>query len=131
MSAILADTHAFVRYLFQPNLLSKKAAVAFDQSLQAEGCIYLSSISLVELYYLIEKKRLSKEVLSGLKIKIAEGIFKIVPLDYDITNAIPKIPRSIVADMPDRIIAATAFSLKIPLITADHQIRKTTVNTIW
>ena len=34
--------------------------------------------------------------------------------------------------MPDRIIAATALSLGLPLVTADTEIRKlTNITTIW
>ena len=43
-----------------------------------------------------------------------------------------QIPRDVVPDMPDRIIAATAFYLKLPLVTRDMQIQAlTTIQTIW
>jgi len=41
-----------------------------------------------------------------------------------------QIPREIVPDMPDRIIAATALQLQLPLISCDSKIRKV-LNTIW
>jgi predicted nucleic acid-binding protein len=37
-----------------------------------------------------------------------------------------------VPDMPDRIIAATALNLNLPLVTHDHKILATSViQTIW
>ncbi len=33
--------------------------------------------------------------------------------------------------MPDRIIAATALHLGLPLVTRDHRIRASSVTTIW
>jgi predicted nucleic acid-binding protein len=38
----------------------------------------------------------------------------------------------VVPDMPDRIIAATALSLSLPLVTRDAKIQAvTTIQTIW
>jgi len=36
-----------------------------------------------------------------------------------------------VPDLPDRIIAATALSHNLPLVTADHKIRASRIPTIW
>ncbi len=41
------------------------------------------------------------------------------------------IPRDQVPDMPDRIIAATAAHLGVPLISRDGKIRASSVTTIW
>jgi predicted nucleic acid-binding protein len=41
------------------------------------------------------------------------------------------IPRADVPDMPDRLIAATATSLGVPLISRDGRIRASAVHTIW
>ena len=40
-------------------------------------------------------------------------------------------PRDVVPDMPDRIIAATAVHLGLPLITRDERIRSAGIKTIW
>lgn len=53
-------------------------------------------------------------------------------LNPAVAQAVKQIPRAVVADMPDRIIAATALSLGLPLVTADTEIRKlTNITTIW
>jgi predicted nucleic acid-binding protein len=43
-----------------------------------------------------------------------------------------RIDRSIVPDMPDRIIAATSMALKVPVLTKDSRLKAlTTIETIW
>ena len=55
-----------------------------------------------------------------------------VSLNQKITEDLEKIPRATVPDMPDRLIAATAFSLNLPLVSKDHKIQKlTNVTVIW
>lgn len=55
----------------------------------------------------------------------------IAPVDAFVADALDKIPRSIVPDMPDRIIAATAFQLNLPLVTRDRRLQSVGINTIW
>ena len=47
------------------------------------------------------------------------------------TQAIAQIPLETVPEMPDRIIAATALYLNIPLVTKDSKIQAANVQTIW
>ena len=46
-------------------------------------------------------------------------------------TALQSIPRDSVPDMPDRIVAATAKRLVLPLISRDRKIRLADVDTIW
>jgi len=41
------------------------------------------------------------------------------------------VPRAEVPDMPDRIIAATALHLGLPLISRDRKIQLAGLQTIW
>ena len=53
-------------------------------------------------------------------------------LDRNITETIKQIDRATVPDMPDRIIAATALYLDIPLVSCDSKIQNlTSVSIIW
>jgi predicted nucleic acid-binding protein len=52
-------------------------------------------------------------------------------LTGEVVEAMRRIPRGAVPDMPDRIIAATAVSLGIPVISRDGQIRASYLQTIW
>ena len=66
------------------------------------------------------------------EITTPESSFSIVPLTLEVVQSLQRIPRVQVPDMPDRIIAATAHSLNIPLITCDHKILACpAIQTIW
>lgn len=58
MAAIVADTHAAVWYLLNAPNLSTRARDAMDEASDAGDPIYVSSISVVEIIYLVEKGRL-------------------------------------------------------------------------
>jgi predicted nucleic acid-binding protein len=56
---------------------------------------------------------------------------EIVPLDAEVVRAVRRIPAAAIPEMPDRIIAATALHLNLPLVTRDTKIRGAGLNTIW
>ena len=53
------------------------------------------------------------------------------PVDRSIIPSLAAIDRSEIPDMPDRIIAATALHLGVPVISRDGKIRASAVRTIW
>ena len=56
----------------------------------------------------------------------------VTALDRNIAEKLNLIDRATVPDMPDRIIAATALHLAIPLVTRDNKIQNLTIiQTIW
>jgi PIN domain nuclease of toxin-antitoxin system len=56
----------------------------------------------------------------------------VLPVDERIVDCLRDIPRDLVPDMPDRIIAATAMSVALPLISCDRRIRSVQgLNVIW
>lgn len=133
MSAIVSDTHALLWYFLDPTRLSVPAVGAFDQVAQSGDAVYVSAISLIEIAYLVEKGRFS-EADWGFFLSLfggAAGRFAIAPVDGAIAEAIRRIPRDSVPDMPDRIIAATALVLDLPLVTRDRRIRSAGLTTIW
>lgn len=64
---------------------------------------------------------------------LAAGLSGLVvaPLTIAVVDALARIARSDVPEMADRIIAATAFHMGLPLITKDHQIQRAGIQTIW
>ncbi|MEQ9621315.1 PIN domain-containing protein [Coleofasciculus chthonoplastes] len=57
---------------------------------------------------------------------------ELIPIDIDIASAIATINRDTAPDMPDRIIAATALTLHLPLVTRDAKIQQAlNIQTIW
>ncbi|NJN65361.1 MAG: type II toxin-antitoxin system VapC family toxin [Chloroflexaceae bacterium] len=133
MSAVLADTHAVVWYLGTPGKLTAAATAALDGATQAGAPIYVASISVIEVLYLVEKGRLLPLALARLLNALDDPHSGLVPvtLDLAIVQAMPRIAYTAVPEMPDRIIAATALYLGVPLVTRDLRIRASGITTIW
>ena len=133
MNAVVVDTHAAVWYLLNARSLSPDARKAMDEAAQAGEPVYVSGISLVEVVYLVEKGRLPAVVLDRLTSALSgsDSGFVIAPVDQPVALAVRQISREIVPDMPDRIIAATALHLGLPLVTRDSAIGKAGIKTIW
>ncbi|MFP4439679.1 MAG: type II toxin-antitoxin system VapC family toxin [Chloroflexaceae bacterium] len=133
MSAVLADTHTIVWYLATPARLSANAVQALDGATQAGVPIYVATMSVVEVTYLVEKGRLQPPTLVRLRHALADPVSGLVAvaLDLAVAQALAAIPRTAVPELPDRIIAATALHLTIPLVTRDQRIRASGVTTIW
>jgi len=121
MPSVVADTHTMIWYIFELPRLSAAALTALEQAVNEGNFIYFSAITIVEISYLIERGRLAGEVLTRV-LNAADdptvGIL-LAPLDRNISATIQQIDRVTVPDMPDRIIAATALSLGLPLVTCD------------
>ena len=133
MSACVADTHTLIWYVLNDPRLSPTAKIAMLNTAAAGDSVFVPTISLVEIVYLIEKRRFPQALLQRIVAILNDplGELKPVSLDENIAQSLQQIPRDIVPDMPDRIIAATALHLNLPLITADHQIQASGIHTIW
>jgi PIN domain nuclease of toxin-antitoxin system len=130
MKSVVADTHAALWFLEDDDRLSRPALTALDGVRQ----ILLPTICLVEITYLIEKRRLDPAVMPRLLAELENPgtTLALADLDFGIVLALQDIPRCDVPDMPDRIIAATALHHRLPLVTCDRAIRScTSVETIW
>lgn len=132
-TAVLADTHAIVWYLSESPQLSATALNTLDQAVQAGTYNYVAAITMVELAYLVEREKLAEGNLNSLAahLEADDSVLRLAPLDGGVARALRRIPRSAVPDMPDRIIAATALHLQVPLVTRDSRIRAAPVSTIW
>jgi len=130
---VVLDTHAIVWYLSRSDQLSAVALHKIERSVQAGESVFLSAISLGELIYLSEKGRLPPSALVKLEeeLQAADSSMVVVPLDSAVAEAVAQISRSAVPDMPDRIIAATAAHLGVPLVTRDRQVQAAGIDTIW
>jgi PIN domain nuclease of toxin-antitoxin system len=133
MSDVVADTHALVWYLEDSPRLGPKARSAFDACDRGGGVVYVPTICLVEIIYLQDKGRIRADLSSELDAALQAGNTSLVPaaLSLDVVKSLVHVPRSDVPDMPDRIIAATAVHLGVPLISRDRKLELSNIQTIW
>jgi len=133
MPDLVTDTHGLIWYLEDSPRLGPAARDAFDACDRGEGVVYVPTICLVEIVYLQEKGRIPVELKAQLDAALraeATGLI-LADLTPEIADAVARVPRSDVPDMPDRIIAATAVHLGLPLISRDRAIQLSDVETIW
>ena len=132
MPDLVIDTHIAIWALTEPQMLSVDAKAALVAA-EANGLILVSSMTLIELVYLTEKGKVAADILTLLRDALDDvtTAFRLYDIDRDVADAVALIPRAIVPDMPDRIIAATALHLHLPLVTADHKIHASGIQTIW
>jgi PIN domain nuclease of toxin-antitoxin system len=133
MGPPVGDTHVVLWYLSAVHLLSP-AALAWLRSAESIGApIYVSTISLIETSYVVEKNRIPRTSRENLYRALNDPASLLVPfpVGLEVAEAVVRIPRDLVPDMPDRIIAATALHLGLPLITRDEKIRAANIQTVW
>lgn len=133
MIVAVADTHVAIWFLYANDRLSTQAKGFVLHAALTGRQIGIAAISIAEIVYLVEKARLLPTVFDDLRAALDDPLhaFKEVPVTAAIADAMRTIPRAQVPDMPDRIIAATAVHLGVPLISRDGRIRASAVETIW
>lgn len=133
MADAVTDTHALIWYLEDSPRLSAAANRVFDECDRGESVIYIPTVCLVEIVYLQERGRISPDLRTQLDAELQAGTSGLVLFDLtvEVVNALARIPPASVPDMPDRIIAATALHLNLPLISKDRRMPLTGLNLIW
>jgi len=130
---IVLDTHAWVWFISNPELLSERAKRYLDAAVE-EKAIMISSISVWEVALLIAKKRLILTLELNDWIAKSEMLpfFKFIPVDNSVAIKSVNLPQPLHSDPADRIIIATAISLGAPIVTKDEKILNySQVQTIW
>lgn len=129
----VADTHTVVWYLYADKRLSANAQAFITNTLSSGDEIGIASITLVEIVYLIERQRIAVETLTTLasELESSHSVFAEIPLNLSIIRTLTLVDRNQIPELPDRIIAASALHLNIPIISRDHKIQSSAIQTIW
>jgi PIN domain nuclease of toxin-antitoxin system len=133
MIAGVADTHAALWYLFGDPRLSASAKLYFETAAQARRKVALSAVSLAEIVYLVEKGRIRASAYGDLRnaLQNPRHVLQEAHVTAGVIDAMLRVARADVPDMPDRIVAATALHLGVPVISRDGQIRASGIQTVW
>jgi PIN domain nuclease of toxin-antitoxin system len=133
MRDAVTDTHGLIWYLEDSPRLGSEARAVFDACDRGKIVVYVPTICLVEITYLQEKGRIPVDLKAKLDTELQAGTTGLIlaSLTPEVADAVAHVPRSDVPDMPDRIIAATAVHLGLPLISRDRAIQLSAVETVW
>lgn len=118
---ILLDTHILVWLLIAPERLSTKSRKAILAA-RKSGPLALSAISLWEIAWLAENKRIDIDVSVETFVKKCASYVQVLPISTEIAVRSAQFPNSYPKDPQDRIIGATAIVEEIRLLTHDTRI---------
>jgi PIN domain nuclease of toxin-antitoxin system len=125
----LADTVTIIRHFSGAGRIGRRAKSILEGVENGEHHMFLSTISLVEILYLSEKKRITINLGESLEMMDESTNYSIVDLTPDIVKFAENI---VFPDIFDRLIISTAQYLGAPLLTSDRAIRnRDLVETIW
>lgn len=133
MIMAVADTHATIWYVFGDPRLSALARQPFEQAAALGQTIGIPAIVFAEIVYLAEKQRIPANTFRRLSALLDEpqGVLDEVVFTRHMADHMQQIARTAIPELPDRMIAATALHLGVPLITRDHKIQSAGLPTIW
>jgi PIN domain nuclease of toxin-antitoxin system len=128
-NSYVTDTHSLIWYFTENPRLSRKALKVFEKTVK-EGTIIVPTVVLAEIMFIAKKGRITMTFSETVqRLEVSEN-FVITPLDLDILNTADKIGHDL--EMHDRLIAATALFLDVPLITKDEVIKGSGIcKVIW
>ncbi|MBW2066115.1 MAG: PIN domain-containing protein [Deltaproteobacteria bacterium] len=125
----LADTVTIIRHFSGAGRIGKEARLVLEGVEKGESHLFLSTVLLVEILYLAEKKRIGINLQDSLSTIGGSKNYSVV----DLTSSIVSLAAGIkYPEIFDRLIISTAKYLDVPLITSDRTIMKTgLIKTIW
>ena len=120
MNSYVTDTQALVKFMMGKKVINEKCHQVYRSADKGDSTIIIPAIVLMEMLYLFEKNRIDVGLLQAEELFKSQN-YQFEPLSFDILKT-----ASVIRDIPelhDRLIAATASYLGLPLITNDPEIR--------
>ena len=120
MDSLVTDTQALVKFMMGKKVINDRSHRAFLSADKAESIIIIPAIVLMEVLYLFEKNRIDISLFQTEDLLKSQN-YQFEPLSLQILKTASEITD--IPELHDRLIAATARYLDIPLITNDPVIR--------
>lgn len=120
MDSFVTDTQALVKFMMGKKVINEQSHKAYQAADKGDATIIIPAIVLMEMLYLFEKNRINVGLLQTEELFKSRN-YQFEPLSFDIIKS-----ASTITDIPelhDRLIAATAKYLELPLISNDPEIR--------
>jgi PIN domain nuclease of toxin-antitoxin system len=134
MTSYISDTHTLIWHLSGSASLSPKVRSILSAADRGETGVLVPTIVVVEMVYLSERLKINPDVLKRTfeLLEDPQGSYRPVPLDLAVPRSAQLVPRLEVPDLPDRVIAATALILGLPVLAVDGKLRAfRKIQTIW
>jgi PIN domain nuclease of toxin-antitoxin system len=130
MPTYMTDTHSLLWAFTRPRKLGERARRAFEEIASGESSLLIPVIVLAELIFTVENKPIHADLDKILDAIQDSPNVEFVDFDYQAAMRLRNL--SIVPEMHDRMIVATALEYKATLITVDESITTSgVVNVIW
>jgi predicted nucleic acid-binding protein len=127
MDSFVTDTQALVKFMMGKKVINDKSHRAYQSADKGKATIIIPAIVLMEMLYLFEKNRIDVGLLQTEELFKSQN-YQFEPLNFDILKTASEI--NDIPELHDRLIAATARYLKLPLITNDPVIEDSKFVTI-
>ena len=121
MDRYVTDTQALVKFMMGQKVFNERCHQAFLAADLGDNIIIIPAIVLMEILYLFKKNRIKIALIQTEELLQSKN-YQCEPLSLEILKTAAEI--SDIPELHDRLIAATARYLDIPLITNDPVIRK-------
>lgn len=121
MPSFVTDTQALVKFMMGKKVINDAAHQAYLSADKGEAVIIIPAIVLMEVMYLFEKNRIEIGILQTEDLMESQN-YQFEPLSLEILKTASQIHD--IPELHDRLIAATAMHLDLPLITNDPVISK-------
>ncbi len=120
---VVLDTHAWIWWVSDPELLSAKARGLIEQAVE-EASVHISCISVWEVTMLVDRGRLALTMAIEDWVAHSESLpfFNFVPITNAIAIKSVNLPAPLHHDPADRIIVATTMAMGATLVTRDEKL---------
>jgi PIN domain nuclease of toxin-antitoxin system len=119
MNEYVTDTQALVKFMQNKLVVNKEYHQIYENAEVGKDIIIIPAIVLMEIMYLCEKNRIPVSVFDIEQLLDSKN-YRLEPLTLEILKVATSIDD--IPELHDRLIAATAVYLDLPIITNDEVI---------